>query len=109
MHMANVLVNAWDPRRNNVVLYENRYEDHIRSRHPAVEVEHIRSVLENPGLITTDDFDPLVENYYAQGVLSDAPIYWLKICVRFDSDRGKVITAYEVDRPKPSEQIVWKP
>lgn len=106
--MPVVLVNAWDPRHNNVVLYEYRYFGHIVARHPNVEIEHIRLVVENPDIITRDVNDDLVENYYRQSVAPDAPRYFLKVCVRFESDRGKVITAYEVDRPKPDEVIAWK-
>lgn len=107
--MAAVLINAWDPRRVNVVLYDNRYYGHIVERHPAVTIEHIRMALEDPDIITGDDSDPLVENFYARGVMPDAPEYWLKVCVRFNSDVGKVVTAYEVDRPKPTEHIRWQP
>ena len=106
--MSVVLINAWDPRRNNVVMYENRYQSHIASRHPGIEVGHIRVVIEDPDVITDDENDSLAENYYKQGVMADAPNYFLKVCVRVDSDRGKVITAYEVDRPKPTERIAWK-
>lgn len=63
---------AWDPRHNNVVLYENRYWGHIVGRHPGIEVEHIRLVLEDPDVITDDEGDGLVENYYRQHVVQDA-------------------------------------
>lgn len=107
--MPAVLINAWDPRHNNVVLYDHRYFGHIVVRHPEVEIEHIRLVLEWPDVITRDVNDGLVENYYRQGIMSDEPGYFLKVCVRFDSDRGKVLTAFSVDRPKPGEVVVWKP
>ncbi len=107
--MAVVLINAWDPRRNNVLLYENRYFAHIIVRHPGVEIEYILLAVEAPDLITCDVNDDLVENYYKQGAIWDMPEQFLKVCVHFDSDRGKVITAYAVDRPKPNEVVVWKP
>jgi hypothetical protein len=107
--MSVVLINAWDPRHINVILYGNRYQDHIVSRHPGIDVESIRVVIEDPDLITRDDNDDLVENYYKQGVMPDAPRFFLKVCVRFTSDVGKVVTAYEPDRPKPTERIIWKP
>lgn len=107
--MPAVLINAWDPRRINIVLYENRYQDHIVSRHPGVDIDSIRYVVEQPDIITSDESNELVENYYKQGAMPDAPRYFLKVCVRFDSDVGKVVTAFEVDRPKPTERIIWKP
>lgn len=97
-----------DPRHNNVVLYENRYWGHIVGRHPGIEVEHIRLVLEDPDVITDDESDGLVENYYRQHVVQDALEYFLKVCVRLESDKGQVITAFLVDRPKPIERIAWK-
>jgi hypothetical protein len=106
--MSAVLINAWDPRHNNVVLYRNRYSEHIIVRHPEVEIGHIRLVVEDPDVITGDVNDALVENYYRQGTIADEPDYFLKVSVRFESDRGKIVTAYTVDRPKPSEVIVWK-
>lgn len=106
--MAIVLINAWDPRHNNVVLHEKRYWDHIVDRHPGIEIEHIRIVIEDPDVITDDENDHLVENYYRQRVMHDAPEYFLKVCVRLESDKGRVITAFLVDRPKPTERISWK-
>jgi hypothetical protein len=106
--MTVVLVNAWDPRHCNVVLSEKRYLAHIVDRHPGIEVDHIRFAVEEPEVITRDANDDLVENYYKRGALSDLPDLFLKVCVRFESDRGKVVTAFLVDRPKPHEVIIWK-
>lgn len=107
--MSAVLINAWDPRHINVLLYEYRFRSHIATGHPGVDVESIRYVVEQPDIITSDENNDLVENYYKQGAILDAPRYFLKVCVRFDSDVGKVVTAFEVDRPKPAERIIWKP
>ncbi len=107
--MQVVLINTWDPRHNNVVLYENRYFQHITARHPGIDVEHICLVVEEPDVISRDRRDRLVENYYKQGAIPDMPALFLKVSVRFESDAGKVVTAFVVDRPRLDEEIVWKP
>ena len=104
-----MLFNAWDPLHRNVVLYERTYEHHIVFRHGEdVSVEEIRFVVENPEFITADSSDNLVEIYYAKGVVRNAdPSEYLKVCARYDGEGLKVVTAYLVDRPKPTERVLW--
>lgn len=104
-----IVLNAWDPRDNNVVMYEDRYRGHIVTGHPGIEIDHIRETIEHPDFITDDETKHLIEIYYKRGVVSFAANDYLKVCVLVDSDKGKVITAYLVGHLKPTERISWKP
>ena len=104
-----IVLNAWDPRNNNVVMYEERYLEHIVTGHPGIEIDDIRETIEHPDFITDDETKDLVEIYYKHGVVPFAPDNYLKVCVLVDSDKGKVRTAYLVHHPKPTERISWKP
>ena len=66
-------------------------------------------VLMEPEVITADEQYELRENYYLQGVMEDYPAFFLKVVVEFGGVDGKVITAFDVDRPKPTERIIWSP
>ena len=59
-------------------------------------------------LITADLDDEYKENYYAQGVISDAPDLFLKVCVLFKQDVGRVLTAFEVAAPRMTEDVLWQ-
>lgn len=64
--------------------------------------------MENPDIITVDPNDEYKEYYYAQGVVADSPDLYLKVCVLFKQDIGRVLTAFDVDTPKPDENILWQ-
>jgi hypothetical protein len=105
--MAVYLINTDDPRPERVILWEDRFYGHIAG-HPSVTIEAIRRTIENPDIITRDVKFAGRDNYYAKGndpQFSDA---YLKVCVQFGSDTGKVITAFPTDRLKPEEEILWQ-
>lgn len=104
--MAFYLFHTHDPRGETVVLWENRYHNHIR-KHEGITVAMIQTAVEEPEIITRDTTYPLRDNYYARGLDPDVPEDWVKVCVEFSSDEGKVITAFFTDRPKPEEDILW--
>lgn len=91
-----------------MVLYEDRYIHHIANRRDYIEVQAIERVIESPEVITTDEQDDLRECYYAREVMSDYPAFFLKVVVSFAGADGKVITAFDTDRPKPTERVVWQ-
>lgn len=105
--MALYLFNVDDPRGEKVYLWENRFYGHIVPRHPSATVESIQKTVENPDIITRDTKFPGRDNYYALGNDSEYPQAFMKVCVEFDSDTGKVITAFTTDRLKPEEEILW--
>jgi uncharacterized DUF497 family protein len=88
-------------------LHRKRYYDHIWIQH-GVDIESIQAVVENPDLITADPNDDYKENYYAQGVVPDAPELFLKVCVLFKQDIGRVLTAFDVEAPRLTEEILWQ-
>jgi hypothetical protein len=103
-----MLFNAWDPRHYNVILHERVYENHIVAKHGEIAVEDIQYTVENPDIITADVSDEMTELCYAKGVVQDeGPDVYLKVCARFEGEGMKVVTAYLVDRPKPTERIIW--
>ena len=104
-----LLLNCVDPRGFRVVLYENRYSSHIARRRDYISAESIGWALEEPELITAGEHYEMRENYYAKDVMEDYPELFLKVVVEFGGAGGKVITAFDVDRPKPTERIVWPP
>jgi hypothetical protein len=104
-----LVLNCSDPRGWRIVMYDNRYWHHIASRRSHISINAIQAVIEDPEIITADEQNDLRENYYATGVMEDYPEFFLKVVVEFGGMDGKVITAFDVDRPKPTERIVWQP
>jgi hypothetical protein len=105
--MVNYLFRTHDPRLYAIILHRTRYYNHIRVQY-GIEVESIQTVVENPDFITADFDDEYKENYYAQGVLPDAPALFLKVCVLFKQDVGRVLTAFEVEAPRAAEDVLWQ-
>ena len=97
-----------NPRGCEIFLYDNRYNEHIKNRHPTVSIEAILETIEDPDIITQDINNPSGENYYARGVIPDAPNFFLKVCVHIETSNRKVVTAFELDRPKQKEQVIWR-
>lgn len=100
------LINTDDPRGERIILWDDRFYGHI-SGHPSVTVESIQRAIENPDIITRDVKFANRDNYYAKGRDPLFPEAYMKVCVQFGSDTGKVITAFPVDRLKPDEEILW--
>ena len=105
--MDNYLFRTHDPRLQAVILHRSRYYSHIWVQH-RIDVEAIRATIEQPDLITVDPDDAYKENYYAQGVIPDFPDLFLKVCVLFKQEIGRVITAFDVEMPKPNEDMIWQ-
>lgn len=76
-------------------------------KHAGITVAMIQTTIEEPEIITRDTAYSLRDNYYAQGLDPEVPADWVKVCVEFNSDEGKVITAFFMDKPKPEEDILW--
>jgi hypothetical protein len=106
--MALYLMNADDPRGEKVYLWENRFYEHVAIRHPTATVESIQKTVENPDMITRDAKFQNRDNYYALGNDPQFPGAYMKVCVEFSSDTGKVVTAFTTDRLKPEEEILWR-
>lgn len=106
--MALYLMNANDPRGEKVYLWEDRFYGHIVLRHPSATVESIQKTIENPDIITRDGKFPDRDNYYGWGNDTEYPNAYMKVCVQFDSDTGKVVTAFTTNRLKPEEEILWQ-
>lgn len=105
--MINSLFRTHDPRLYTIILHRTRYYNHIWVQH-GIDVESIQHVVENPDFITADPSDEYKENYYAQGILSDFPDLYVKVCVLFKQEVGRVLTAFDVDMPKINEKILWQ-
>lgn len=89
---------------------QNRYVDHIEHRgRDHIRPDHIQYVIENPEIITADSQHDMRECYYASNVMDDYPQFYLKVVVDFSGSDGRVVTAFEVDRPKPTERVVCQP
>ncbi len=101
------LISTYDPRHEYVVLWQARFEQHILTRHVTATVDAIQRTIEAPDIITRDVDYPERDNYYALGADTMFPKAYLKVCVAFKSDTGRVVTAFPVDRPKPNEEILW--
>ena len=102
------IVNADDPRGEKVFLYEARFYGHIVLRHPSATVEAIQKTIENPDIITRDAKYPNRDNYYAKGNDLIFPNDYMKVCVEFGSDTGRVVTAFTANGLKPEEEILWQ-
>ncbi|MFN8487605.1 MAG: hypothetical protein U0350_08450 [Caldilineaceae bacterium] len=105
--MISYLFRTHDPRLYEVILHKSRYHRHIWVQHGS-DVEAIQATIEAPDLITADVDDEYKESYYAQGIISDFPDLYLKVCVLFKQDVGRVITAFAVDFPKLEEDVLWQ-
>jgi hypothetical protein len=105
--MVSYLFRTHDPRLYEIILHRTRYHNHIWVQH-GIDVESIQTVVENPDLITADPDDEYKENYYAQGIVPDSADLFLKVCVLFKQDVGRVLTAFDVVAPKPTEDILWQ-
>ncbi len=103
--MPNLLFHTHDPRLIEVILHYSRYHNHIWLQHGVTAAE-IQIAIETPDFINTDS-DEYIENYYAQGVLADLPDAYLKVCVLFKQEQGRVLTAFAVDLPKFDEETIW--
>jgi hypothetical protein len=88
--MALYLVNADDPRGEKVFLWDDRFYGHIILRHPSATVESIQKTIENPDMITRYVKFSDRDNYYGWGNDRDYPNAYMKVCVQFASDSGKV-------------------
>jgi hypothetical protein len=104
-----LVLNCVDPRGYRIVMYSDRYQNHIVRRRDYITIGSIEDTLHGPEVITADEQYELRENYYLQGVMEDYPALFLKVVVEFGGVDGKVITAFDVDRPKPTERIIWSP
>ena len=71
-------------------------------------IDSIRETVENPDFIANDVNSDFIENYYAQGMMENDPDAFLKVCVLFRREQGRVLTAFGVDRPKITEEILWQ-
>ncbi len=104
--MRNLLFRTHDPRLYEVILHRSRYQNHIWLQH-GITVEEIQSTIEAPDIITADQRDEYKENYYAHGVVADFPEMYLKVCVLFKQEIGRVLMAFIVSLPKSEEETVW--
>lgn len=106
--MSGLLFSIYDPQLRNVILHRSRFLTHIQGRHLFVTVDSIRTTIEEPDFISNDVNSDSIENYYAQGMIENAPDAFLKVCVLFKQEQGRVLIAFGVDRPKPAEEILWQ-
>ena len=106
--MSGLLFCVYDPQLRNIILQRSRFLTHIQGRHLFVTVEAIQITIEEPDFISNDVNSDSVENYYAQGMIAHDPDAFLKVCVLFKQEQGRVLTAFGVDRPKPTEEILWQ-
>ena len=103
-----------DPLAQPIVARRQRWEEHVRTRHPEVadHVEAVRVTLEIPDYIVSDVDNPDGLNYYRFGVLP--PPYhrlYLKVVVTFQHFEsgvvGDLITAYPTGRIARGEVQRW--
>lgn len=97
-----------DPNGITVFLYDERFNKHIKNRHPEASVHCILETIENADLITQDISNPTGENYYYLGANADTPEIYMKVCVNVKGDIREVVTAFEADIPKPKEPVLWQ-
>ena len=111
---ADTLLSCVDPLGRPVVARRQRWEEHIRARHPEIAplVEVVRATLEAPDFIVSDFDNPDGLNYYRFGVLP--PPYsrlYLKVVVSFrgigSTAVGDVITAYPTGKIARGEVQQW--
>lgn len=72
-------------------------------------MESIRRTIVRPDFIVQDaDFSER-QDFYRRGAHRGLPRDYIKVVVEFESsDLGTVITAYPVDRRKPTEDVLWR-
>lgn len=101
----------------DIVLYEDIWEDHIIIDHSIMDGydEHIESVLIEPDVVTRDADHANGVNYYrARALPPPDDKQYLKVCVRFETDRdtgsryGIIVTTYPTIGVKRSETITWR-
>lgn len=105
-----LLISCRDCLDNYITLEENWYRIHIRDRHSEATLDDVQNVIENADRIYRDPIDPLVNLYYKKGEYGKAPYTYrgvLKVCVRFYTDSGTVISAYSVRGFKQGEIKIW--
>ena len=105
--MSKLLFRTYDPRLFEIILHRSRYQSHIQIQH-GVDAVSIRETIEKPNFISSDRHNNSVENFYADNLHPDFPALFLKVCVLFKNDIGRVITAFDVEALHPDEFLVWQ-
>ncbi len=105
--MPTILFETKGPRQRKSELDGDRFAFQIAGNHPEIEVVHIQTTIEEPDIITHDSNFENGENYYALGAISKWPAMFVKVCVRYEDNVGRVVTAFATDRPKASELVIW--
>ncbi|MGH2616749.1 MAG: hypothetical protein ACRDJC_16060 [Thermomicrobiales bacterium] len=109
-----ILFTCEDPLGRPITARRQRWEEHVRPRHPEVapHVVGVRATLEAPDFIVSDFDNPDGLNYYRLAVLpSPYDRLYLKVVVSFrrigSSVIGEVITAYPTGQIARGEVQRW--
>ena len=111
---SDIVISCADPLAQSIVARRQRWEEHVRPRHPEVadQVKAVLATLEAPDYIVSDVDNPDGLNYYRFAVLP--PPYhrlYLKVVVTFQQFGsnvvGDVITAYPTGRIARGEVQRW--
>jgi hypothetical protein len=111
---SDVVISCADPLAQPIVARRQRWEEHVRARHPEVagQVDAVRDTLEAPDYIVSDVDNPDGLNYYRLAVLP-SPYHrlYLKVVVTFrrfgSAAVGDVVTAYPTGRIARGEVQWW--
>ena len=105
-----LLFEVKDPRGMTVFCEEEQYYNHICGNHAEMEgcEEDIKLAIQEPenGFIYQDQKRPDRYIYYK---LDGSRRFYTKVVVEFQSDTGRVITAFRPDRTKlkSGEMLIW--
>lgn len=100
----NVLLEMVDPRKCIITLHRDRFEGHILSRHPGIQINWIQKTIEDPSFIVEDAQNDLREVYYKMGLFTDTK-EWMRVVI----ERNTVVTAFKAFGGKQGERMIWTP
>jgi hypothetical protein len=111
---ADTLFSCVDPLGRPIVARRQRWDEHIRTRHPEIGPHDaiVRATLEEPDFIVADFDNPDGLNYYHLAALpSPYDRLYLKVVVSFNrvgaEVMGDVITAYPTRQAARGEVQRW--
>lgn len=112
---ADLILACIDPLGLRIEVGRERWEGHLRPRHPevATRVEAVRLTLERPDRILADVDNPDGLNYYRAAALPPPQHrFYLKVCISFHRrDRhgplGAFVTAYPTKGIRRGEVQRW--
>lgn len=101
--MSNI-IDATDPRGRRVVCSKACWHGHILIKHPFMFswLKRLHKAIEEPIAIFKDSDFGDREVYYHLTKKK-----YVKVVVRFEGDKGEVVTAFLTDSPKPGETLLW--